>query len=101
MKAGNANCDTLTGTHALNAALIGLIQARKTGEGCRVDIGMMDTVMISCGETVVDYGKELIHSQDSVIMTASPHHTEFSRQETAGQLSLQTARNAGQRCVMH
>ena len=53
MKAGNANCDTLTGTHALNAALIGLIQARKTGEGCRVDIGMMDTVMISCGETVV------------------------------------------------
>ena len=57
MKAGNANCDTLTGTHALNAALIGLIQARKTGEGCRVDIGMMDTVMISCGETVVDYGK--------------------------------------------
>lgn len=57
MKAGNANCDTLTGTHAMNAALIGLIQARKTGDGCRIDIGMMDTVMVACGETVVDYGK--------------------------------------------
>lgn len=62
MKAGNANCDTLTGTHALNAALIGLIQARKTGEGCRVDIGMMDTVMISCGETVVDYRKRNLYT---------------------------------------
>lgn len=55
MKAGNANCDTLTGTHALNAALMGVIQARRTGQGCHIDIGMTDTVMVACGETLLDY----------------------------------------------
>ncbi|KGM98492.1 CoA transferase [Clostridium botulinum] len=55
MKAANANCDTLTGTHALNAVLMGLYNARKTGKGCNIDIAMADTVMISCGETAMDY----------------------------------------------
>lgn len=57
MKAGNAICDTLTGTYAFNAALMGLIDARKTGKGCRIDIGMTDVAMQSCGETVMDYGQ--------------------------------------------
>lgn len=56
MKAGNANCDTLTGTYAFNAAVMGLIEARRTGIGCRIDIGMTDVAMYSCGETVMDYG---------------------------------------------
>lgn len=56
MKAGNANCDTLTGTYAFNAAIMGLIEARRTGIGCRIDIGMTDVAMYSCGETVMDYG---------------------------------------------
>lgn len=56
MKAGNANCDTLAGTYAFNAALMGLIDARTTGEGCRIDIGMADVAMHACGETVMDYG---------------------------------------------
>lgn len=55
MKAGNANCDTLTGTYALNAVLMGLYNARKTGKGCNIDIAMVDTAMISCGETAIDY----------------------------------------------
>lgn len=56
MKAGNAICDTLTGTYAFNAALMGLIDARKSGEGCRIDIGMADVAMQSCSETIMDYG---------------------------------------------
>lgn len=56
MKAGNAICDTLTGTYAFNAALMALIEARKTGEGCKIDIGMTDVAMQSCGETIMDYG---------------------------------------------
>lgn len=55
MKAANANCDTLTGTHALNAVLMGLYQARKTGKGTSIDIGMSDTVMFSVAETSIDY----------------------------------------------
>lgn len=57
MKAGNAICDTLTGTYAFNAALMALIDARKTGKGCHIDIGMTDVAMQSCGETLMDYGK--------------------------------------------
>lgn len=57
MKAGNANCDTLTGTYAFNAALMGMIEARKTGKGCRIDIGMTDVAMQTCGETLMDYGQ--------------------------------------------
>ena len=57
MKAGNANCDTLTGTYAFNAAVMGLIEVQKTGVGCRIDIGMTDVAMYSCAETVMDYGR--------------------------------------------
>ena len=57
MKSGNANCDTFTGTHAFNAALMGVYEARRSGQGCHIDIGMTDTVMISCGETIMDYAR--------------------------------------------
>lgn len=57
MKAGNANGDTLTGTYAFSAAVMGLIEARRTGKGCHIDIGMTDVAMQSCGETVMDYGR--------------------------------------------
>lgn len=56
MKAGNAICDTLTGTYAFNAALMGLVEVQKSGEGCRIDIGMTDVAMQSCTETIMDYG---------------------------------------------
>ncbi|MEG2093736.1 MAG: CoA transferase [Lachnospiraceae bacterium] len=56
MKAGNAICDTLTGTYAFNAALMGLIDVQKTGVGSKIDIGMADVAMQSCGETILDYG---------------------------------------------
>lgn len=55
MKSANANCDTLTGTHALNAVLMGLIQSKRTGKGCYIDIGMADTVMLATAESVIDY----------------------------------------------
>ena len=58
MKAGNANCDSLTGTYAFNAALMGLIEAKKSGKGCRIDIGMSDVAMQAVGETLIDYGKD-------------------------------------------
>lgn len=57
MKAGNANCDTLTGIYALNAVMMGLIEAKKTGKGCRIDVGMSDVAMTSCVENIMDYGK--------------------------------------------
>lgn len=56
MKAGNANCDSLTGTYAFSAAVMGLIEARRTGKGCHIDIGMTDVAMQSCCETLLDYG---------------------------------------------
>lgn len=56
MKAANANCDTLTGIYAFNAVLMALIEVRKTGKGCRIDVGMSDVVMEACAETVIDYG---------------------------------------------
>lgn len=55
MKAANANCDTLSGSHGLNAVLMGLYKARKTGEGSQIDLAMVDTAMISVAETSIDY----------------------------------------------
>lgn len=57
MKAGNANGDTLTGVYALGAALMALVEARRTGQGCHIDIGMTDVGMLSCAETIMDYGR--------------------------------------------
>lgn len=57
MKAGNANGDTLTGTYAFAAALMGLVEARRTGKGCRIDIGMTDVGILSCAETLMDYDR--------------------------------------------
>lgn len=57
MKAGNALGDTLTGTYALDAVLMALIEARKSGHGCHIDIGMTDVGMQSVGETLIDYGR--------------------------------------------
>lgn len=57
MKAGNANGDTFTGTHAFAAALMALIDARRTGKGCHIDIGMTDVGMESCCETIMDYAR--------------------------------------------
>lgn len=71
MKAGNANCDTLTGTYAFNAAVMGLIEVQKTGVGCRIDIGMTDVAMYSCAETVMDYG------QTGEIYTRFGNHDRF------------------------
>lgn len=57
MKAGNSICDTLAGIYTLNAALMALIDARRTGKGCRVDVAMADVAMRSCEETLMDYAK--------------------------------------------
>lgn len=57
MKAGNSICDTLSGLYAFNAALMALINAEKTGKGCRIDIAMADVAMRSCEETLMDYDK--------------------------------------------
>lgn len=57
MKAGNSICDTLTGLYTFNAALMALVEARKTGQGCRIDVAMTDVAMRSCEETLMDYAK--------------------------------------------
>ena len=57
MKAGNSICDTLTGLYTFNAALMAMIEARKTGQGCRVDVAMTDVAMRACEETLMDYGR--------------------------------------------
>lgn len=57
MKAGNSICDTLTGIYTFNAALMALIEARKTGKGCHIDIAMADVAMQSCEETLMDYAR--------------------------------------------
>lgn len=57
MKAGNSICDTLTGIYTFNAALMAMIEARRTGRGCRVDIAMADVAMRSCEETLMDYSQ--------------------------------------------
>lgn len=58
MKAGNANCDTLAGIYGFNAVLMALIEARKSGEGCQIDLAMTDVAMQACAETIMDYGKQ-------------------------------------------
>jgi len=56
LKAGNQNCDTFTGTFAFNAVLMALIEAKRTGQGCHLDIAMCDVGMQACAETIMDYG---------------------------------------------
>lgn len=56
MKAGNCIGDTLAGLYGLNAVLMALINARRTGQGCRIDISMMDVGMQACEETIIDFG---------------------------------------------
>lgn len=58
MKAGNSICDTLSGLYAFNSALMALVEARKTGKGCRIDIAMADVAMRSCEETLMDYSRD-------------------------------------------
>lgn len=57
MKAGNSICDTLTGLYTFNATLMALAEARRTGQGCRVDVAMTDVAMRACEETLMDYAK--------------------------------------------
>ena len=54
MKAGNCIGDTITGLYGLNAVLMALIDARRTGQGCRIDMSMMDVGMQACEETIMD-----------------------------------------------
>lgn len=56
MKAGNCIGDTISGLYALNAVLMALIDARRTGQGCRIDLSMMDVGMQACEETIMDFG---------------------------------------------
>ena len=55
MKAGNCIGDTITGLYGLNAVLMALINARRTGQGCRIDMSMMDVGMQACEETIIDF----------------------------------------------
>ena len=55
MKAGNCIGDTITGLYGLNAVLMALIDARRTGKGCRIDMSMMDVGMQACEETIIDF----------------------------------------------
>ena len=55
MKAGNCIGDTITGLYGLNAVLMALIDARRTGQGCRIDMSMMDVGMQACEETIMDF----------------------------------------------
>ena len=55
MKAGNCIGDTITGLYGLNAVLMALIEARRTGKGCRIDMSMMDVGMQACEETIMDF----------------------------------------------
>lgn len=57
VKVGSAICDMLAGTYAFNAALMALIEARRTGLGCRIDISMTDVAMQACEETIMDFGR--------------------------------------------
>lgn len=56
MKAGNCIGDTLSGLYGLNAVLMALIEARRSGKGCRIDLSMMDVGMQACEETIMDFG---------------------------------------------
>jgi len=55
MKAGNCIGDTISGLYGLNAVLMALIEAKRTGQGCRIDLSMMDVGMQACEETIMDY----------------------------------------------
>jgi crotonobetainyl-CoA:carnitine CoA-transferase CaiB-like acyl-CoA transferase len=55
VKVGAAVCDTLAGAYALNAILMGLIEARRSGQGCHIDLAMTDVAMYACEETIIDY----------------------------------------------
>lgn len=55
MKAGNCIGDTISGLYGLNAALMALIDAQRTGQGCRIDLSMMDVGMQACEETIMDF----------------------------------------------
>ena len=55
LKAGNCIGDTITGLYGLNAVLMALIDARRTGKGCRIDMSMMDVGMQACEETIMDF----------------------------------------------
>ncbi len=57
MKIGSSICDTFTGIYTTNAILMALIEARRTGVGCRVDVGMTDVALRAVEETLMDYGK--------------------------------------------
>ncbi len=56
IKAGNCIGDTISGLYGLNAALMALIDAQRTGQGCRIDLSMMDVGMQACEETIMDFG---------------------------------------------
>ena len=55
IKAGNCIGDTISGLYGLNAVLMALVEARRTGQGCRIDMSMMDVGMQACEETILDY----------------------------------------------
>lgn len=55
VKVGNCICDTLSGLYALNAVMMALIDVRRTGKGCRIDLSMTDVAMHACEETIMDY----------------------------------------------
>lgn len=57
VKAGNAAADTLAGTYAFCAAMMALVEARRTGQGCRIDVSMTDVAMHACEETIMDFAR--------------------------------------------
>lgn len=57
MKVGNSICDTLSGLYGLNATMMALVEARRSGQGCRLDLAMTDVAMQACEETIMDYGR--------------------------------------------
>ena len=56
IKAGNCIGDVSSGLYAVNAILMALIDAQRTGKGCRIDMSMMDVGMQACEETIMDFG---------------------------------------------
>ena len=55
VKAGNAICDTLAGTYALNAVLMAYIDAQITGQGTHIDLSMTDVAMETVAESLIDH----------------------------------------------
>ncbi len=58
MKVGSSIGDIVTGINTTNAILMALIEARRSGEGCHIDIGMTDVALNAIEETLMDYGKD-------------------------------------------